>query len=219
MEWDPLTRTAGAVLAVSIACLLVATPAAGAFSASHETRGGGVEVLTPLPQTPVSAFPLLGEPVPLLAKAAAGATTCGPLAEDPNPGGACFDVAPAAEERVLRVTFEPDDPSTGTATIAAGYDLDGDGCVGCTTADRLAIGADGHVLVPTLEGADTLAVFVSAGSADLSDPGFDPQASASGTVSVTGAPDQAVGDRAGVEAFDTVAQAPAHVCVPTCSAG
>jgi hypothetical protein len=216
MRWR---TTLPLVLAVSLAAgTALAAPAAADDAPEHQERAyalGGVSL----------GLPGAGGPGP-----AAAAATClppmatppvEPSAEAPSLGGACFDVA-GVEDQAVEVAVRDalvTAPPTSIA-FAAGYDLDGDGCVGCTTEDRLwqALGTE---TVPVPEEADTLAVFVyGLGSqAPFGEPPMDTRPTVAGTVDIAPAgahPCVPLPGPSGADCGEVLAPEP-HVCLPDCS--
>lgn len=99
-------------------------------------------------------------------------------------GGACFalpDMPPGSEARI----FVDDDITLRDVGIFAGFDRDGDGCVGCTSADGAWEGV-GSVSPILADGDHDLQVFirtVSLASKDLAQPPVA-RAGTSGTITV-----------------------------------
>lgn len=158
---------------------------------------------------------------------AAGAATCtGPATAPPMPatgwpGGACFHPAAFDTEQVeVTVTHAYATAPPTSASFAAGYDVDGDGCVGCTSVDRLWTGT-GSTTLPLVEDAGRLAVFVHglSGDTDPTEPPTTTTISLTGTVAVT----PLEGDHACEDAETTpeacgiVSDDPRpHLCLPDC---
>jgi hypothetical protein len=65
---------------------------------------------------------------------AAGVADCShPASNGPNLGGACFDLFSFPPGSEVRVTLQSD--QGGDVSLFAGFDVDHDGCVGCSRAD------------------------------------------------------------------------------------
>lgn len=159
----------GALLATATLTGLAATASAHGPSLQEVFVLGGAHASAEVPSDPGTVVD--EEP-------AAGAATCQPERVLPGPapdggvepvispslGGACFSTSIFDDRAALTVDVDrfyvtvPEHPGVG---FAAGYDLDADGCVGCTPVDALWTGTN-SVTVPVLEGTPTLAVFVYA---------------------------------------------------------
>jgi hypothetical protein len=103
-------------------------------------------------------------------------------------GGQCFDVSSVPAGGLIVVTATPD--LTGHTSFFIGFDGNGDGCVGCTVADRSREGTD----VISIEkpdplafgaGANTLIVFVRAVSLQPDDPVASAAATVTGNLTLS----------------------------------
>lgn len=165
---------------------------------------------------------------PVDEEAAAGVVTCTPQTHpylapaSVSFGGACADVGLFGDAEQVEVsatlgyvTAPPTSPD-----LAAGYDVDGDGCVGCSDADLLWQGT-ASIEVPVVEGAGALAVFVYGAStdADVTELPVDTRFALFGTVQVDALADAHPCSPSPPEDADCggVEDVRPHLCVPGCS--
>lgn len=213
---------AAIVLAAGLAGVTVPAAAASSHGDAAFEQGyvlGGVHAEGTWPQDPGV---LVDE------EAAAGAVACAPGAGpylaplSATVGGACADVGifGGAEQVEVIATLGYDTAPPTSADLAAGYDVDGDGCVGCSDADLLWQGT-ASIEVPVVEDAGALAVFVYGVSTDtdFAEPPLQTKFALFGTVQVDALdgshpcspspPEDA--DCGGVEDVRP------HLCVPACT--
>lgn len=98
---------------------------------------------------------------------AVGPTDCSGLTTDAGPtgGGACFDLGEFPQDADLFVQAE-DDHSPTDVSLFAGFDLDGDGCVGCTPGEDRAWTGTGSLAAELVDPDEPLVVFVRAASVE-----------------------------------------------------
>lgn len=204
----------------------LAAPAAAGYQDSPSERfvlGGGHATVEPVPDT-----------VQLLdVDQAAAVATCGIQDVGPHPplgipepgvsasmGGACLPVPDAADEQI-RVYVDRLLPDAYVPIgVAAGYDGDRDGCVGCTAEDEVWRGQT-TLTLPILEGQRWVMVFVYAVDVDVSSyPG--PTTATVGEITVTPADERPPCGEEEVSIPGTHCQkvpedeAEPHLCVPAC---
>lgn len=203
-------RTAPIALAsVALAVGIAVPAAAAALPQDAAFAAGGANLLVSWPPDPAT-FVHEEEP--------AAAAACGAGGPGPNLGGACFDVSSIPDGRAAEVTVTPTGAgSAGSVAFAAGFDVDGDGCVGCTAVDVLEQEVD-RMLVDVPSGSDTLAVFVYGLQYHHEDFTPAPYRAVTGTITVDG-PIGGSGD--GGSGSVLVPSPPAtdakpHVCMPDC---
>lgn len=83
----------------------------------------------------------------------------------PNAGGACFDLSDfdAGADLFLRAD---DDNSPTEVSLFAGFDIDGDGCVGCVPGQDRAWTGTGSLAADLVDPDEPLVVFVRAASVE-----------------------------------------------------
>lgn len=99
---------------------------------------------------------------------AVGPTDCSGLTGDTvgdNAGGACFDLSDHPEGADLFLRAEDDHSPTGVS-LFAGFDLDGDGCVGCVPGQDAAWTGVDSLGADLVDNGTTFAVFVRAVSVE-----------------------------------------------------
>jgi hypothetical protein len=96
---------------------------------------------------------------------AVGPTDCSGLEAAPTgtTGGACFDLSAFEQGSDLFLRAE-DDHSPTEVSLFAGFDLDGDGCVGCSPGEDAAWTGTGSLGADLVEPSEPLVVFVRAAS-------------------------------------------------------
>lgn len=133
-------------------------------------------------------------------------------------GGACFDLSahPAGSDMFLRAE---DDHSPTEVSLFAGFDVDGDGCVGCAPGEDAAWTGTGSLAAELVDPEEPLVVFVRAAS--LEDGGV--HAGTTGTLTLDVLQDDTLGclegdghtgDECG-EPFKSDLPYP-YPCVPDC---
>lgn len=98
---------------------------------------------------------------------AVGPTDCSGLTTDVGPtgGGACFDLSEFPQDADLFLRAE-DDHSPTEVSLFAGFDLDGDGCVGCSPGEDAAWTGTGSLAADLVDPDEPLVVFVRAASVE-----------------------------------------------------